>query len=101
MTGSLRAIASVATKEFLHIWRDRRIVVLILLPPPLFTLLFGHAFEAEELSHVRTLLRDDDQSETSRKLIDFLSTKETFAFQKDTSPAKAEPDLSRRVGAQG
>ena len=100
MTGSLRAIASVAVKEFLHIWRDRRIVVLILLLPPLFTLLFGHAFEVGELSHVPTLLRDDDQSETSRKLIDFLSTKETFAFQKDASPAKAEPDLLRaRVDA--
>ena len=100
MTGSLRAIASVAVKEFLHIWRDRRIVVLILLLPPLFTLLFGYAFEVGELSHVRTLLRDDDQSETSRKLTEFLATKETFAFQKDESPAKADPDLLRsRVDA--
>ena len=95
MTGSLRAIASVATKEFLHNWRDRRIVVLIFLLPPLFTLLFGYAFEVGELSHVPTLLRDDDQSETSRKLIEFLSAKETFAFQKDTSPAEADPDLLR------
>ena len=68
MTGSLRAIASVAVKEFLHIWRDRRIVVLILLLPPLFTLLFGYAFEVGELSHVPTLLRDDDQSDASRRL---------------------------------
>ncbi len=95
MTGSVRAIASVAVKEFLHIWRDRRIVVLILLLPPLFTLLFGYAFEVGELSQVPTLLRDDDQSDTSRKLTDFLSTKDTFAFQKATPPANAEPDLLR------
>ena len=95
MTGSLRAIASVAVKEFLHIWRDRRIVVLILLLPPLFTLLFGYAFEVEELSHVPTLLRDDDQSDASRKLTAFLSAKDTFAFQKAPPPAKAEPDLLR------
>ena len=95
MTGSLRAIASVAVKEFLHIWRDRRIVVLILLLPPLFTLLFGYAFEIGELSQVPTLLRDDDQSEASRKLTDFLSTKDTFAFQKAPPPANAEPDLLR------
>ena len=95
MTGSLRAIASVAVKEFLHIWRDRRIVVLILLLPPLFTLLFGYAFEIGELSQVPTLLRDDDQSATSRKLTDFLSTKDTFAFQKAPPPANAEPDLLR------
>ena len=101
MSGSLRAIASVAVKEFLHIWRDRRIVVLILLLPPLFTLLFGYAFEVGELSHARTLLRDDDQSETSRRFTEFLATKETFAFQKDTSPANTDPDLlrSRTVAA--
>lgn len=100
MTGSLRAIASVAVKEFLHIWRDRRIVVLILLLPPLFTLLFGYAFEVGELTRVRTLLRDDDQSAASRRLTEFLATKETFAFQKDTATANAEPDLLRtRVAA--
>jgi ABC-2 type transport system permease protein len=100
MTGSLRAIASVAVKEFLHIWRDRRIVVLILLLPPLFTLLFGYAFEVGELTRVRTLLRDDDQSAASRRLTEFLATKETFAFQKNESPANAEPDLLRaRVDA--
>ena len=100
MSGSLRAIASVAVKEFLHIWRDRRIVVLIFLLPPLFTLLFGYAFEVGELSHVRTLLRDDDRSERSGRLTEFLATKETFAFQKDESSANAEPDLLRaRVDA--
>ena len=100
MTGSLRAIASVAVKEFLHIWRDRRIVVLILLLPPLFTLLFGYAFEVGELSQVPTLLRDDDQSATSRQLTEFLSTKDTFAFQNAPQPAQAEPDLLRaRVAA--
>jgi len=95
MTASLHAIASVATKEFLHIWRDRRIVVLILLLPPLFTLLFGYAFEVTALKHAPTLLRDEDRSETSRKLLDFLSTKENFAFRNDPSPANAEPDLLR------
>ena len=39
------AVASVARKEFLHIWRDRRILVLLVLLPPVFTLIFGHAFE--------------------------------------------------------
>ena len=42
---SFRSIANVAKKEFLHIIRDWRILVLILTLPPAFTLLFGHAFE--------------------------------------------------------
>jgi ABC-2 type transport system permease protein len=95
MMGSLRAIGSVAVKEFLHIWRDRRIVVLILLLPPMFTLLFGYAFEVTELKHVPTLLRDDDQSEKSRQLVEFLSAKDSFAFRPDASPAGTDADLLR------
>ncbi|MCE9609397.1 MAG: ABC transporter permease [Chthoniobacter sp.] len=100
MSGSLHAIASVAVKEFLHIWRDRRIVVLIFLLPPLFTLLFGYAFEVGELTHVRTLLRDNDHSEASRALLQFLEEKRTFTFQNDPSPGNVAPDLLRtRVAA--
>ena len=95
MSGSVQAIASVATKEFLHIWRDRRIVVLIFLLPPLFTLLFGYAFEVTALTHVPTLLRDEDRSETSAKLVEFLSAKDSFAFKSDPSPAGTDPDLLR------
>jgi hypothetical protein len=35
---SLEAVASVAYKEFLHIYRDRRVLLLVLTLPPLFTL---------------------------------------------------------------
>ena len=51
-SASLHAIASVAYKEFLHIYRDRRVLLLLLILPPLFTLLFGHAFETSEISDV-------------------------------------------------
>ena len=43
---SLQAISSVAVKEFIHIYRDWRILVLLLILPPVFTLIFGHAFES-------------------------------------------------------
>ena len=48
--GSLSAIASVAYKEFLHIYRDRRVLTLLLILPPVFTLVFGHYF----LAHAAT-----------------------------------------------
>ena len=57
MKSSLHAIASVANKEFLHILRDRRIVALILILPPFFTLLFGHAFEVRNGSVCRRFYR--------------------------------------------
>ena len=34
---SLGAVGSVAYKEFLHIYRDRRILILLLILPPFFT----------------------------------------------------------------
>ena len=89
MIASLRSILSVATKECLHIYRDRRIVALILLLPPLFTLLFGYAFEISELSAVPTLLHDHDQSPTSQLLIQSLSSHPTFSFH----PISSTPDL--------
>ena len=45
MNSSLHAILSVAYKEFLHIYRDKRVLLLLLILPPLFILLFGYAFE--------------------------------------------------------
>ena len=59
---SLSAIASVAYKEFLHIYRDRRVLLLLIILPPLFTLIFGHAFETYELTDVPALLIDRDQT---------------------------------------
>lgn len=95
MKASLRAIASVAYKEFLHVLRDHRIVALILILPPFFTLLFGHAFEAAELSDVPAILQNDDQSPESDKLVEFLSAKEKFKWKTKPAGSPATPDLLR------
>ena len=86
------AIASVALKEFLHVWRDKRILALILILPPFFTLLFGYAFEATELTGVHAMIIDRDQTEQSAKLAEMLGKKKTFAWKtaKDTG---SDPDL--------
>ena len=60
---SFSAIVSVAYKEFLHIFRDRRVLVLLVILPPIFTLVFGQAFEAGEMKNVPALLINRDQSE--------------------------------------
>ena len=59
---SLYGIASVAYKEMLHIVRDRRIMALVLILPPLLTFIFGTAFEATELSRAPTSWEDRDHS---------------------------------------
>ncbi len=93
------AIRSVAVKEFLHVWRDKRILALIFILPPFFTLLFGYAFEATELTGVPATIIDRDRTEQSAKLAELLGKKKTFAW-KTTKDTGADPDLLRLgVGA--
>lgn len=93
MKASLHAISSVATKEFLHIIRDRRIVVLLLVLPAFFTLLFGHAFEAGSISNVATMLHVKDQSAESQQLVAALKANKTFAWKEAPPESAVEPDL--------
>ncbi len=81
MSRSLRSIASVARKEFLHIVRDWRILILILTLPPAFTLLLGHAFEETAAMNAPALLHDADGTPESRKLIERLRASKTFAWK--------------------
>ncbi|HEU5246978.1 MAG TPA: ABC transporter permease [Candidatus Udaeobacter sp.] len=90
---SFEATASVAYKEFLHIYRDRRVLLLVLLLPPLFTLLFGHAFETSELTGVPSLLIDRDNSPRSQQFIDIISKNKTFQWHSASPDIKSESDL--------
>src|SRR5438128_12490649 len=71
-SASLHAIASVAYKEFLHIYRDRRVLLLLLILPPLFTLLFGHAFETSEISDVPAMLINRYNNTLTQRFIDIV-----------------------------
>jgi ABC-2 type transport system permease protein len=98
--GFFSAVGSVAYKEFLHIERDWRILVLILLLPPLLTFIFGHAFEGSSLNHMPGVLRDEDQSDKSRKFVELISKKDTFNWRIQKPDTTKEPDLLRE-GVQG
>ncbi len=93
---SCRAIASVARKEFLHIWRDKRIVALILILPPFFTFLFGHAFEATAPKGVTAILRDRDQSPASQRFARKIADNETFAWRFAAASDPEDDDLVRQ-----
>lgn len=90
---SFAAIASVAYKEFLHIYRDRRVLLLLLILPPVFTLMFGHAFESGERKHVPALLIDTDQTERSQRFVDLVLSSETFSWRQQPPSAGGETDL--------
>jgi ABC-2 type transport system permease protein len=90
---SLSAILSVAYKEFLHIYRDRRVLVLLLILPPVFTLVFGHAFEAGEMKNVPALLINRDQSERAERFMELILANKTFAWQTQPPSVSNEADL--------
>jgi ABC-2 type transport system permease protein len=88
-----RSTASVAKKEFLHILRDWRVLVLILSLPPAFTLLLGHAFEESVITDAPALLRDRDQSPESQKLVERLRANKTFAWRDGAGDATTNMNL--------
>ncbi|MEP6685673.1 MAG: ABC transporter permease [Verrucomicrobiota bacterium] len=90
---SLSAIASVAYKEFLHIYRDRRVLVLLLILPPVFTLVFGHAFEAKEMTNVPAILIDRDGTPRTERFVDLLLKNKTFHWRRQPASFTGEEDL--------
>ena len=94
LRSSLQAINSVAVKEFIHIYRDWRILVLLLILPPVFTLIFGHAFEATGSSNVPALLENRDQSPQSDQFVRQLTVEKTFQW-KMAKKISGRPDLLR------
>jgi ABC-2 type transport system permease protein len=75
------ALVAVALKELIHVWRDRRILTLIVFLPPIFTLLLGHAFEVEALKDVPAILLNKDRSKESAELVNLLSSKDIFVWR--------------------
>jgi drug efflux transport system permease protein len=90
---SFNAILSVAYKEFLHIYRDRRVLILLLILPPVFTLVFGHAFEAGEMKDVPALLINRDQTERAERFMSLILANKTFAWQTQPPSITDEADL--------
>lgn len=93
MKSSLNAITSVAYKEFLHIVRDRRVLILLIILPPLFTLIFGHAFEANEMTDVPGLLINRDNTPQAQRFIDIVLKNKTFDWKTGAPDTPNESDL--------
>jgi ABC-2 type transport system permease protein len=89
---SFQAIRSVAKKEFIHIYRDWRILVLLLILPPTFTLIFGHAFGNGGQADVPALLEDRDHSPASLEFVTQLKSETTYKWKEATQIA-GHPNL--------
>jgi ABC-2 type transport system permease protein len=96
---SWSAILTIAYKEFIHVWRDRRVMILLVVLPPFFTFLFGHAFEGTSLRDVPAMYFDADNSKESREFLDRVKAKDTFLWKAWRGDPNGQIDLFR-VGVQ-
>jgi drug efflux transport system permease protein len=75
------AVLAIAYKEFVHVWRDRRVTLLIIVLPPFFTFLFGHAFENSTIRDVPAMYFDADKSQESQEFLSLLKGKDIFSWK--------------------
>ncbi|MGI9087178.1 MAG: ABC transporter permease [Chthoniobacterales bacterium] len=93
---SFAAIMSVAFKEFLHIYRDRRVLLLLLILPPIFTLVFGHAFEAGEMTGVPAVLVNADATPRTQRFVDLITKNKTFDWRVQPPEDGVNKDLLKQ-----
>src|SRR4029079_328263 len=70
-----------------------RVCPFVLLLPPLFTLLFGHAFETSEMTDVPSMLINRDNTPRSQEFIDIISKNKTFRWRYGSPDIKDAADL--------
>ncbi len=66
---NMRRTRAIARKEFLHIVRDRRSLILALALPVLMLVMFGYALSLD-VDRIPTVIHDADRSSASRDLIE-------------------------------
>lgn len=65
----MKNIRAIAYKEFIHIFRDRRTIMLVVLMPFIQLMIYGYAINMD-VKHLATVVHDEDRTYLSRRLID-------------------------------
>lgn len=108
----MRNIKAIAYKEFIHILRDRRTIMLIVMMPFIQLMIYGYAINMD-VKHLATFIHDEDRTYLTRRLIDAFGSSGYFDVVKrvdsrqelyqslDRGKAKAglliPPDFTRNV----
>ncbi|MDD3787931.1 MAG: ABC transporter permease [Petrimonas sp.] len=82
-------------KEFYHILRDGRTMLILLGMPVVQILLFGFAINMD-VQHIRTAVYDPSQDETSRQIVQRITANPYFDMQGEVYSMQEIQDLLRR-----
>lgn len=89
-------IKAIAIKEFIHIIRDRRLLLMIVLMPLMQLLIYGFAINTD-VKHLAMVVYDQDQTYLSRRLISAFEQSAYF----DVKENVLSPDLLYRTLDRG
>lgn len=76
----LNRIRQIIIKEFIQLWRDRRLRIFLFLPPLIQMIIYGYATNFD-IRHVPTAIYDEDRSVASQDLISRFGATEYFRLQ--------------------
>lgn len=89
----MRNVYHLALKEFLHLWRDRRTLVFLLLMPSIMTVLFGYAIGNPKVTALRTRVLDRDGGRIGSEYVEAIEG--SLTFKPDVVPDATEADVAR------
>lgn len=81
MITMLRRIRYIIVKEFIQVWRDRRLRIFLFLPPLIQMIIYGYATNFD-IKNVPTAIYDEDRSATSQELIARFGASEYFTIRR-------------------
>src|SRR5208282_4951299 len=73
----MRNIKAIAFKEIIHILRDRRTLMLIIIMPMMQLMIYGYGVNTD-VKHLPTYVYDQDRSYLSRRLVDSFTQSDYF-----------------------
>jgi ABC-2 type transport system permease protein len=90
-------VRDILFKEWMNIVKNPKILVILLVVPIMYTLLFGYAYSGNQLKEVNTVVIDHDNSQLSRQIIQAFDESETFAI-KGQMQSETELEQTLAVG---
>lgn len=101
MRARIERVFELVRKEFLQVWRDPRLVRLILVAPILQLMLFGYAVSTD-VRNVATFVVDHDRTATSRALLEAFTASGYFRITAGSArPADMVDALDRGTALAG
>jgi ABC-2 type transport system permease protein len=72
-----KRIRHIMRKEFIQVWRDKKLRFFLIVPPMVQLLTYGYAINFD-IKHVATAIYDNDRTDVSRDLLDRFRSNEYF-----------------------